>query len=58
MARRLVTLALAGAALAAGLVPGVASAGDPPPSTFCTVHWRPFYTGPHDVTLQEPYFVC
>jgi hypothetical protein len=57
MARRLVTLALAGAALAAGLVPGVASAGDQPPLT-CTVHWRPFYTGPHDVTLQEPYFVC
>jgi hypothetical protein len=58
MPRRLVTLALAGAALAAGLAPGVAAASDSPPSTFCTVKWRPVYTGPHDITLQEPYFVC
>jgi hypothetical protein len=58
MARTVIRLALAGAVLATGLAPVAAMASDPPPSTFCTVQWRPFYTGPHDVTLSRPYLVC
>jgi hypothetical protein len=57
MSRRLVTLALAGAALAAGLAPGVASAGGPPPSTFCQVRWRWVYVA-DDVAYPSPYMVC
>jgi hypothetical protein len=57
MARRLVTLVLAGAALAAGLAPGVASAGGPPPSTFCQVHWRWVYVSA-ELAYPEPYMVC
>ncbi|MDQ1713982.1 MAG: hypothetical protein QOE45_3432 [Frankiaceae bacterium] len=60
MARTAIRLALAGAFVAAGLAPGVANAGDPPPSTFCTVHWRPMYIFTDDVpvTLYQPYMVC